>query len=265
MMNQVRIGKYQLHFGEEPCISGTRGSGTVFFSGCNLGCVFCQNEPISRHGMGKQYSVEELAGIFRELEEKGAHNINIVTGYPWIDRIIEAFELRKPAIPIIWNSSGYERVEEIKKLEPYVNVYLPDFKYAESALAEKFSHHYDYPEVALCAVREMLRQKGNPEFDENGMIKSGVIIRHLVLPLHLKNSSKVLQTITENFPDAWVSFMLQYTPVVKDVPFDELKRTLTKRECEKALSLLEESGIVNGFVQDAAAATTELIPKFEEK
>ena len=264
-MNQVRVGKYQLHFGEEPCISGTRGSGTVFFSGCNLGCVFCQNEPISRHGVGTQYTVKELAAVFEDLESKGAHNINLVTGYPWTDRIIEAFKTYRPSVPVIWNSSGYEKTDQLKKLEEYVDVYLPDFKYAQPELAEKFSHHSDYPETAKEAITEMLRQKGNPEFDEDGMIKKGVIIRHLVLPLHLKNTAAVLDMISENFPDAWVSFMLQYTPVVKDVQYDELKRTLTKRECEKALRLLEESGIVNGYVQDSAAATTELIPKFEEK
>ena len=261
---EVRIGKYQLHYGEEPCISGTCGSGTVFFSGCNLGCIFCQNAPISRHGLGKQYTIEELAGIYRELEETGAHNINLVTGYVWADRIIEAFKIYRPSIPVVWNSSGYESIETLKKLEEYVDVYLPDYKYIDSDLARKFSKKADYPEVARTAICEMLRQKGNPEFDDNGMIKKGVIIRHLVLPLHIKNTRAVLENFKEFFGDAWLSLMLQYTPVVHSDAFSELNRTLTERECEKVIRLLEESGIENGYVQDVSAATTELIPDFKQ-
>ena len=261
---EVRIGKYQLHYGEEPCISGTCGSGTVFFSGCNLGCTFCQNAPISRHGLGKQYTIEELAGIFRELEEMGAHNINLVTGYVWADRIIEAFKIYRPSIPVVWNSSGYESIETLKKLEEYVDVYLPDYKYIDSDLARKFSKKADYPEVARTAICEMLRQKGNPEFDDNGMIQKGVIIRHLVLPLHIKNTRAVLENFKEFFGDAWLSLMLQYTPVVHSDAFSELNRTLTERECEKAIRILEESGIDNGYVQDVSAATADLIPDFKQ-
>lgn len=261
-MSEVRIGKYQLHHGEEPCISGTRGSGTVFFSGCNLGCVFCQNNPISHLGVGKQYTIEGLADIFKELEEKGAHNINIVTGYSWIDRIIEAFDIYRPSIPVIWNSSGYEDVEKIKSLEKYVDVYLPDFKYDDAVLAGKFSKKTDYPEIARLAISEMLRQKGNPVFDSEGIIQKGVIVRHLVLPLHIKNTEAVIRHFTEYFGDAWLSLMLQYTPVVQSDSFPELNRTLTKRECEKALELLYGSDITNGYVQDISAATDELIPDF---
>ena len=261
---EVRIGKYQLHYGEEPCISGTCGSGTVFFSGCNLGCIFCQNAPISRHGLGKQYTIEELAGIFRELEEMGAHNINLVTGYVWADRIIEAFKIYRPSIPVVWNSSGYESLETLKKLEEYVDIYLPDYKYIDSDLARKFSKKADYPEVARTAICEMLRQKGNPEFDDNGMIKKGVIIRHLVLPLHIKNTRAILESFKEFFGDAWLSLMLQYTPVVHSDTFPELNRTLTERECEKAIRILEESGIDNGYVQDVSAATADLIPDFKQ-
>lgn len=262
---EVRIGKYQLHYGEEPCISGTRGSGTVFFSGCNLGCIFCQNSPISHHGLGKQYSVRQLADIFRELEEQGAHNINIVTGYPWAERIIEAFKLYRPSVPVVWNSSGYEDAEKLKHLEEYVDVYLPDFKYYDSSLAERFSGKKDYPEKAKVAITEMIRQKGNPVFDSDGMIVSGVIIRHLVLPLHLKNTEAVLEHFTEYFGDSWLSLMLQYTPVVHSDTYPELNRTLTRRECERVLRALDESGIVNGYVQDISAATKELIPDFENQ
>ncbi len=260
-MQQVRIGKYQLHFGEEPCISGTRGSGTVFFSGCNLGCIFCQNMPISRHGHGRQVSIPELADIFRELEAAGAHNINLVTAASWTDRIIDAFKLYRPGIPVVYNSSGYESIETLRKLEEYVDVYLPDMKFADSALAGKFTRHSDYPKAALAAVGEMLRQKGAPVFDNEGIIQKGVIIRHLVLPLHIKNTAAVLDMIKKNFPDAWVSFMLQYTPV-NDCPYPELNRKLTARECEKALKLLEESGLENGYTQDASAAVPDMIPDF---
>lgn len=261
-MSEVRIGKYQLHYGEEPCISGTRGSGTVFFSGCNLGCIFCQNAAISHHGKGKQCTAEQLADIFRELEEQGAHNINIVTGYPWSDRIIEAFEIYKPEIPVVWNSSGYEDVTTLKMLEKYIDVYLPDFKYYDSSLADKFSGKKDYPGIALKAIKEMLRQKGNPVFDDKGIIRQGVIIRHLVLPLHIKNTAAFLEHFKEYFGDAWISLMLQYTPVVYSEEYPELNRTLTKRECEKATELLDYYRIENGYVQDISAATDELIPDF---
>ncbi|MDO4938549.1 MAG: radical SAM protein [Lachnospiraceae bacterium] len=262
MISEVRIGKYQLHHGEEPCISGTHGSGTVFFSGCNLGCVFCQNDPISRHGAGQQYTIEQLADIFRELEEQGAHNINIVTGYSWAERIIRAFDIYRPNVPVVWNSSGYEDVGTIRLLEDYVDVYLPDFKYYDESLAFKFTGKSDYPEVARRSISEMLRQKGNPEFDNDGIIRKGVIIRHLVLPLHLKNTESVINHFSEYFGDAWFSLMLQYTPVVRSDKYPELNRTLTKRECEKAVMLLYNSGIENGYVQDPCAATTELIPDF---
>ena len=266
----VKIGKFQLHFGEEPCISGKRGSGTVFFSGCRLGCVFCQNEPISHRGVGELADHVRLAEIFRKLENAGAHNINLVTGEHFVDAIIEAFQLYRPNIPVVWNTSGYESVETLKKLEDYVDVYLPDFKYADNMLAGTISNRSDYPEVAFKAIKEMLRQKGNPVFcedessDECGMIQKGVIIRHLVLPLHIKNTEGVLQIIKNSFADAWISLMLQYTPVVHSDTYPELNRTLTRRECEKALRLLEESGLENGYFQDISAATTELIPKFEK-
>jgi len=260
-MRQIRIGKYQLHFGEEPCISGTRGSGAVFFSGCNLRCAFCQNYQISREGHGKQITTEELADIFKKLEDAGAHNINLVTAASWVDRIIEAFEIYRPNIPVVYNSSGYESMDDLIKLEKYVDVYLPDYKFADEKLAEKFSRHADYPTVAKAAIREMIRQKGTPVFDESGLITSGVIIRHLVLPLHLKNTAAVLNSIKEEFPDAWISYMLQYTPVYES-KYPELNRTLTPRECERAALLLEEIGLDNGYTQGIEAATRELIPEF---
>ena len=256
------LGKYQLHYGEEPCISGKRGSGTIFFCGCRLGCVFCQNEPISRGRIGTPVTVERLAEMIRELEEAGAHNINFVTGEHYTKQIIEALEIYRPKIPVIWNSSGYETLENLKLLEPYVDVYLPDYKYADPELSGKLSRRADYPQTAEAAIAEMLRQKGNPELDADGMICRGVIIRHLVLPLHLKNTEAVLNRIRESFPDAWVSFMLQYTPVVSNPDFPELNRTLTARECRRALQMLEESGLENGYVQDAEAAGKTMIPQW---
>ena len=260
---QIMLGKYQLHFGEEPCITGKNGSGTVFFSGCRLGCVFCQNEPISRGRIGEPVSVEQLADIFRELEDAGAHNINLVTGEHYTRQIIEAFDIYRPDIPVVWNSSGYESIENLKLLESYVDVYLPDFKYADRELSAKFSRRADYPDVAYNTITEMLRQKGNPVMNEDGMITRGVIIRHLVLPLHLKNTERVLNIIRNNFPEAWVSLMLQYTPVIHSNDFPELNRKLTEREGKRAIDMLFESGIENGYVQDCMSAGKDLIPDWD--
>ena len=175
-----------LHFGEEPCISGVEGSGTVFFSGCNLHCVFCQNHKISRERYGKALTATRLADIFRELEEKGANNINLVTPTPWVTEIIKALELYRPTVPVLYNTSGYERVEVLRELEGLVDVWLPDYKYADSALAARFSSAADYPAVARAALREMYRQSGNLTLNKEGKAVRGVMIRHLVLPLHLR-------------------------------------------------------------------------------
>lgn len=271
----IMLGKYQLHYGEEPCISGRKGSGTIFFCGCRLGCVFCQNAPISRHGVGEKISVARLADIFKELEDKGAHNINLVTGEHYADEIIEAFNIYRPKVPVVWNSGGYESIETLRKLEPYVDIYLPDLKYADPELAAKFSgpsghspcadctDKSDYPKVAIAAIHEMLNQKGNPEFDEDGMMTKGVLIRHLALPLHIRNTEQVLDVFNYEFPGAWLSLMLQYTPVEMS-KYPELNRKLTERECNKVLRLLEESGIENGFMQDREAAGEMMIPKWNE-
>ncbi len=261
---RLRVARAALHFGEEPCISGTAGSGTVFFSGCTLSCVFCQNREISRGGYGKDITVERLAEIFRELEEQGAANLNLVTPTHWSAHIRRALELYRPRIPVLYNCSGYEDPETLKSLEGLVDVWLPDYKYDDPDLAKRFSGAGDYPEKAPAAIREMLRQSGTPVLDANGMIRSGVIIRHLVLPLHLKNTFRVLDRIAEEFgTDTWVSLLFQYTPVTELPAFPELNRKLTRRERERAEAYLEEKGLLNGYVQEAGSSGAAMIPVFD--
>ena len=195
-----KIARAGLHMWEEPCISGTRGSGTVFFSGCGLKCVFCQNETISHGGEGKVVSIDRLAEIFRELEEQGGHNINLVTAAQFVPAVIAALNIYRPQIPIVYNSSGYESVETLRTLEGYVDIYLPDFKYIDSGMARLLSGAADYPEVALGAIREMVRQTGAAVYDENGMMLRGTQIRHLVLPGLTGDSMKILTMIADEFP-----------------------------------------------------------------
>lgn len=261
---RVRIARAALHYGEEPCVSGTEGSGTVFFSGCSLKCVFCQNMEISRGGFGEDISVRRLAEIFRELEEQGANNLNLVTPTHWAEQVAEALKIRRPGIPVLWNSSGYERPETVRALEGLVDVWLPDIKYADAALGRRFSGVPDYPDRAFEAVREMLRQCGNPLLDERGHIRRGVLIRHLVLPLHLKNTFSVLERIGREFgTDVWVSLMFQYTPLYSHPDAPELERPLTARERERAERFLFESGFTNGYVQEPSSTGTGFIPAFD--
>lgn len=199
--DKIKIGLVSLHNFEEPCISGTKGSGTVFFSNCNLNCIFCQNYKISHLGKGEEVTIEQLAQIFVEQQEKGAHNINLVTPTMYVYQIIEAIKIAKNnglKIPIIYNTNSYENVETIKMLEGYIDIYLPDLKYYSNDLSQKYSKANNYFENATKAIKEMCRQVGQPEFDENGMIKKGVIIRHLVLPNYMQNSKNILKWIKEN-------------------------------------------------------------------
>lgn len=251
-----------LHFGEEPCISGTEGSGTVFFSGCNLHCIFCQNHKISRERYGKALTAVRLADIFRELEAKGANNINLVTPTPWVTEIIKALELYRPTVPVLYNTSGYERVEVLRELEGLVDVWLPDYKYADSALAARFSGAADYPAVARAALQEMYRQSGNLTLNKEGKAVRGVMIRHLVLPLHLKNSFAVLDDIAALFgTEQYVSLMFQYTPFVK-TRFPELNRALTGRERERAEAYFLQRGFRNGYIQEADSKGSRFLPDF---
>lgn len=261
-----KIALASLHFYEEPCISGKNGSGAVFFSGCNLSCKFCQNYEISQLGKGEENSVEELAGKFLELQGMGANNINLVTGFAYVPQIIQALEIARSRglnIPVVYNSSGYESVDTIKILEGYVDIYLPDLKYGFSELSNKLSDCSDYFEVAKGAIKEMVRQVGCPKFDENGLIKSGVIIRHLVLPNHVQNSKKVLNWIRKNLPkDIYVSVMAQYFPTYKASEFDDINRKLEIKELEEISNFVDEIGLVNGYIQNIEENESKYVPKF---
>lgn len=256
-----RVARVAPHMWEEPCISGEKGSGAVFFSGCTLRCVFCQNYAISANNNGRSIKVSELAEEFKKLEAIGVHNINLVSPTPYIGAIIEALEIYRPKIPIVYNSSGYENVETLRRLEGYVDIYLPDFKYADDELAVRYSKAPNYVETATNAVKEMLRQTGEPVFDGE-MMRSGVIVRHLVLPNHTKNSVRCLEHISENFKGALVSLMGQYTPVYKALENEKLNRKITRREYDKVKSKLFELEL-DGFAQELSSADEKYIPSWD--
>jgi putative pyruvate formate lyase activating enzyme len=259
------VARAAAHFGEEPCISGQDGSGTVFFSGCTMQCVFCQNRIISFDGRGKAVSAERLAEIFSELEAQGVCNLNLVTATHFADKVVEALDLAKPKIPVVWNSSGYECPETLKLLEGRVQIYLPDMKYSHSDAAARFSAAPDYPQVAKAAVLEMYRQTGNFVMDEDGMLKSGVLIRHLVLPGRLDDCFDIIDWVAESFPPDGVLFSLmsQFTPLADMQKYPELSRTVTQEEYERSRAYLDASRIRNGFYQELCSATEEFIPDFD--
>ena len=251
--DSIKIALYSTHDFEEPCISGTKGSGTVFFSNCNMNCIFCQNYEISQLGKGKEISIENLAEIFLKQQEKEVHNINLVTPTSYAYQIIEAIKIAKNKgfkLPIVYNTNGYENVETIKALEGYVDVYLPDLKYAENELANRYSKVNNYFEIATEAIQEMIRQVGTPKFDSDGIIQKGVIIRHLVLPNQIENSKKVLTWIKTNLPDnIYVSIMAQYFPTYKAKYDEEINRKLTQEEWQEIEKYIEKIGLENGFIQ----------------
>ena len=257
------------HFGEEPCISGMRGSGAVFFAGCNLRCVFCQNHEISRGAAGRAVSVPQLRDIFLRLRDRGVHNLNLVTPTHYSDRIAEALSGLDLGIPVVWNSSGYESVETLRALEGLVQVYMPDFKYADAALAQRYSSAPDYPETALAAIREMYRQTGPFALDGDGILQRGVLIRHLILPgaAGSENTLRVIDAIEDHLQPKGVLFslMAQYTPMpgVDGTKYPELTRRVTRAEYERCRSYLEFSEIENGFWQELDSATDEMIPEFD--
>ena len=263
----LRAARASLHMWEEPPLSGKTGSGTVFFSGCNLGCIFCQNYGIAHEHQGKEITPERLAEIFLELREKGAANINLVTAVHFVPHVIRALDIAKIKgldIPVVYNSGGYESVDTLKRLEGYIDVYLPDYKYRDSDLARRFSGAYDYPMVAEKAIAEMVRQIGECVFDENGMMKRGVIVRHLVLPRHTDDSMAVLSYLHEAYGDRiYISIMSQYTPVRKYEKYPELSRKLTTYEYGKVVKFAEKLGIKNGFLQSGEAAKESFIPSFD--
>lgn len=267
MDNRVYLARAALHMWEEPCISGKKGSGAVFFSGCGLRCCFCQNHDIAIGSRGLEIRAERLEEIFLELKEKGAANINLVTGAHYVPQIIQALEQagrQGMDLPVVYNSSGYEKVETLKMLEGYVDIYLPDMKYIEQELARKFSHAPDYVETAKAAIAEMVRQTGPCQFDEDGYIRKGTIVRHLILPGHTKNSIEVLRYLHETYgEDIYISIMNQYTPVRELKEFKELNRKVTKREYEKVLDAAVNMGIQNGFIQEGETASESFIPEFD--
>ncbi len=263
----LRAARASLHMWEEPPLSGKTGSGTVFFSGCNLGCIFCQNHEIAHENKGKEISPERLAEIFLELQEKGAANINLVTAVHFVPHVIRALDIAKTGglhIPVVYNSSGYESVDTLKRLNGYIDVYLPDYKYRDSDLARRFSGAYDYPKVAEKAIEEMVLQIGDCVFDENGMMQRGVIVRHLVLPKHTDDSMAVLEHLHNAYGDRiYISIMNQYTPVKKYEKYPELSRKLTTYEYEKVVKFAQKIGIRNGFLQSGEAAKESFIPSFD--
>ena len=264
--NSIKIALASLHQFEEPCISGKNGSGTVFFSNCNLNCVYCQNHLISQQGKGKIMSIEHLAKIFINQQKKGASNINLVTPTMYVYQIIEAIKIAKEAglnIPIIYNTNGYENVETIKLLNGYVDVFLPDFKYSDNKLAKKYSNVDNYFEIASKAILEMYFQVGHPQFDASGLIKKGIIIRHLILPNHIDNTKNVLLWIKDNLPKGvYISLMAQYFPTYKAKEMPSLNRKLTSSEYDEVLEILSNLDI-NGYFQELGEHEEEYVPNFD--
>lgn len=257
-----------LHMWEETCISGKRGSGTVFFSGCNMGCIFCQNHSISSAKAGKVITAERLAQIFLELQEQGAGNINLVTPTHYVLQIIEAIELARKwgmSLPVVYNTGGYEKTETLRMLRGYVDIYLPDFKYMDEELARACSNAPDYPFYAKQALAEMYAQTGGFKIDaRTGMLRSGIIVRHLVLPGHVKDSREVIRYLYETYGDEiMISIMSQYTPVPRVSSHPLLGRKVTKREYAKVVDYALEIGVECGFIQEGGAALESFIPEFD--
>ena len=257
---KIKIAKHCLFEYEEPCISGKGGSGAIFFSGCSLKCVYCQNYEISSLCQGKEISLNELAEIFKELENMGAENINLVNPTHYAFEIVQALKIYRPKIPIVYNTHGYEKIETLQMLLPYVDVFLTDFKYFDNALAKKYSHCANYVETAQKAIKFMCQNK--PNIIQNDMMKQGVIIRHLVLPLATSDSIIILEWIKQNTPNCLVSLMAQYTPYAEACKFKEINRKITKREYTKVLDKFLELGL-DGYVQEMESATTLYIPKWD--
>lgn len=263
----VKVSLVSTHDYEEPPISGTNGSGTIFFTGCNLGCVYCQNYEISHNMYGKEISINRLADIMLEQQKRGVHNINLVTPTIYAYQIKEAIKIAKQnglRLPIVYNTSGYESIDTLKILEGYIDIYLPDLKYYYDELGKKYSNVNNYFEIATNAIKEMYRQVGSPKLNENGIMKKGLMIRHLVLPNNIENSKMVLKWIKENIDNnVYISIMAQYFPTYKAKNVDELSRKLTKQEYEEIENYLYDLDLENGYIQELGEHEEEYVPKWE--
>ncbi len=267
--DKIKIALVSSHKFEEPCISGKEGSGTIFFSNCNLRCIYCQNHEISQEGVGKEVSIERLSEIFLEQQARSLNNINLVTPTMYVYQIIEAIKIAKSKglkIPIIYNSNGYENVETIKALKGYIDVYLPDLKYYSNELAEKYSQAPNYFNIATKAINEMYNQVGSIKFSENGMIQKGVIIRHLILPNHIQNTKHILKWIKDNFKnDVYVSVMAQYFPTYKAKNDNLLNRKISRKEFKEIERYMYLIGLENGYMQELGKHEEEYVPVFDLK
>lgn len=261
--NKLKIAKYYLHTFEEPPISGKNGSGTIFFCGCSLKCVFCQNYELSRSITGKQITAQELADIFVELENLGAHNINLVTPAHFVYQIVKALKIYRPKIPIVYNTHAYEKVETLEIINPYVDIYLPDLKFFSPELSKRYTGKSDYFEVASKAISFMLNSK-KTVFGEDGLLKQGVVVRHMIMPLGVKDSKAILDWFAKNkINGAYISLMGQYTPFGENQNFPELQRPITKREYQRVYEHLLSLGITEYFAQELGSASESFIPKWD--
>jgi putative pyruvate formate lyase activating enzyme len=265
--DKLIVAKAFLHKWEEPCISGDTGSGTIFFSGCNMHCVFCQNHDISQSYFGKEITIQRLSEIMLELQEQGAANINFVSPTPYALHIIEAVACARKSglkLPIVYNTNGYERVETIERLKDTVDIFLPDIKYYNDYYAQKYSGAKSYFDTATKAVKSMLAQVGYPSFDSSGIMKKGVLIRHMVMPDLLQDSKSIIRWISEELGhQAYVSLMCQYTPMYKASQYEEINRRLEDWEYEYIVDYFFRQGLENGYVQDYSSATTDYVPSFD--
>ena len=259
--DKIKIAKYYLHKFEEPFISGKNGSGTIFFCGCSLKCVFCQNYDLSRNNRGKEISVLELAEIFKELEKMGAENINLVTPTHYVDKIIDAFNIYKPNIPIVYNTHGYENIETLKKIDDYIDVYLPDVKYFSPIVSKRYTGKENYFEFTSKAVDFMMKKP--LKFSPNGQILSGVVVRHLALPQNISDSKKILDWYSQYKDISYINIMSQYTPFGNVKDFPELNRRLTKREYDSLIEYAISLDINNAFYQKFESQSTEYIPQWD--
>lgn len=260
------VAHSMLHAWEEPCLSGERGSGTVFFSGCPLGCIYCQNRKISGGGVGKEHSSEELAELYLSLQRAGAHNVNLVTATHYAPHVVQSVSIARGkglSLPIVWNTSGYESIETLRSLEGSVDIYLTDFRYGRAETAKNYSSAPDYPTVAEKALREMVRQCGIPTFDSEGMMKSGVIVRLLLLPEHLIEAKMILKHVYTLYGDrVYISLMSQYTPVNRSEEYPALNRRVSDAEYASLVDYARTLGVANAFTQEGSAASESFIPDF---